>query len=471
MWKLTLAIFFFSLASPTWATTYYLATAAGGGNDSNSGLSSSAPWLTPNHAVKCGDVILAAPSTAYLAANFSGGQWGTVSCPGGNNVAWLKCATFDTCKISVSGGGATANGMLVAASYWGVQGWEVTTSSTSGSCFQAYPLNGTEIHHIIFANDIANGCGNMGFGEAPNGSAGVDYLVVVGSIAYNGVQNRTYCQSGVDIFEPIASDSLPGTHNYIAGNFLYNNVNGNPCASKPSTDGEGVILDTFSFGSYAGQTVVDNNIAVYNGGRGILAYSNTSAPIYIRKNTVYGNNTQTGQSNLGNCGEIDLNVTVGTQAFLNIAQTNARVAGCNSNITYAYWVTSGDGSDVVHQNYGYDAFGNNDGSSNSPGFSYDPSNLFGPNPSFTNATVPGAPSCGSFASVPACMATVIANFTPTTAAAKAYGYQVPVTTSIYDNLFPQWLCNVNLPAGLVTMGCLAASSLPATVTITSVNIN
>jgi hypothetical protein len=51
------------------------------------------------------------------------------------------------------------------------------------------------------------------------------------------------------------------------------------------------------------------------------------------------------------------------------------------------------------------------------------------------------------------MSTVIANFTPTNAAAMAYGYQVPSSTPVYDPLFPQWLCNVNLPSGLVTMGC------------------
>ena len=60
------------------------------------------------------------------------------------------------------------------------------------------------------------------------------------------------------------------------------------------------------------------------------------------------------------------------------------------------------------------------------------------------------------------MATMIANFTPTTAAAKAYGYQIPSTSPTSDPLFPQWLCNVNLPPGLVTMGCGSASSLIGT---------
>jgi len=68
------------------------------------------------------------------------------------------------------------------------------------------------------------------------------------------------------------------------------------------------------------------------------------------------------------------------------------------------------------------------------------------------------PSCSSFASTVACMATVIANFTPTTTAALTYGYQTPSTTSIYDPLYPQWLCGTNLPSGLVTPGCVVGSN-------------
>src|SRR5579864_7747845 len=102
MKKLALAILLSTLATPARATTYYLATATAGGSDSNSGTSESAPWLTPNHAINCGDVILAAAG-AYSAANFSYGKWGTVTCTGGNNVAWLKCAAFDACKFTASG--------------------------------------------------------------------------------------------------------------------------------------------------------------------------------------------------------------------------------------------------------------------------------------------------------------------------------------------------------------------------------
>jgi len=101
-WKLALAIVLSTFNPPAWATTYYLATAAADGSDSNNGTSASTPWLTPNHAVICGDVVLASAGT-NSAGNFSYGKWGTVTCAGGNNIAWLKCVTFDACKFTVTG--------------------------------------------------------------------------------------------------------------------------------------------------------------------------------------------------------------------------------------------------------------------------------------------------------------------------------------------------------------------------------
>jgi hypothetical protein len=100
--RILIALLLTILSVPVSATQYYLATAAGGGSDSNNGLSAGAPWLTPNHAVNCGDVITTTASTAYDSTNFQTGKWGTVTCTAGNNVARLKCATFDACKITAN---------------------------------------------------------------------------------------------------------------------------------------------------------------------------------------------------------------------------------------------------------------------------------------------------------------------------------------------------------------------------------
>jgi hypothetical protein len=434
---------------PPPGTSYYLAPASAGGNDSNNGLSPQTPWLSPNHSVNCGDVIVAVVGN-YSESNLTYNDWGSVTCAGGNNVAWVKCAVFDACKVKISSG----QGIDIDRSFWGIQGFEVDGTSSTTACFGAWPQHGTEIHHIIFANDIANGCGQGAFSPGgTNGTAGVDYFAVVGSIAYNSASSFTACFSGIDSYQPVASDSLPGTHGYFGGNFVWDNVDANPCDGGSPTDGEGLFFDTL--GSYTQQLVIDNNISIFNGGRGIQSYSNNSANVYIRHNTVYGNNTQTGQL-AGVCGEIAINASLNTQAFLNLAQTSVPPIGCGGAAVYAYWVEGGNGTDEVYENYGYDASGNNDGAANSAGFSYGPNNTFGTNPRFANPVAPSAPNCGSYASVPACMATVIANFLPTNATAMGYGYQIPGSAQTYDPLFPQWLCNVNLPVGLISMGCQTA---------------
>ena len=243
-----------SFASAT-PTTYYLASASGGGSDANSGLTQSAPWLTPNHNINCGDVISAAAAADYSSSNFNMGKWGTVnasSCgtgSGQNIVAWLKCATFDACKIT------SGNGMLVDQSYWGVQGWEVTTTQKYAGCFAATPntTRQTEIHHIVFANNVANGCMASGlasynFTTGQTGyisTASVDYIAIIGNIAYNATQDNTHCYSGINIYQPIASDGNSGLHIYVAGNFSYGNKNPDPCNGTAPTDGNGIIFDTF----------------------------------------------------------------------------------------------------------------------------------------------------------------------------------------------------------------------------------
>lgn len=468
MRKLLSAILIFLVAlyaTPLYATSYFLSLS---GSDSNNGTSTGTPWLTPNHAVNCGDVIIAAAGT-YLYTSFAGANWGTVTCPAGNNVAWVICATFDACKISISS--SSQNGMNISVPYWGVQGFEVDGTSGSGPCFQAASFTGLTIHHIIFANNVAIGCGLNGFDTSEvSTTASTDYFAVIGNIAYNTVGGSIYCGSGISVYEPINFDTKPGTHIYIAGNFSWANINGNPCNGGLPSDGEGINLDTFDGSQtgtpvYTGQTVVDNNIVLANGGPGVEIFNNANGTaayshIYVRHNTTWGNNAGPNQSVAASyVAEILMAIAQNVESFDNIAVTNA-TSGAGAQPIYSHSVTSGNGTDHVYQSVGYAASGTNSNITSSAGFSYGPNNLFGTNPTFANPVAPGAPSCGSATSVPNCMSTVIANFTPTTTAAIGYGYQIPSTTSVYDPLYPQWLCSVtNLPSGLVTPGCVTGSAV------------
>jgi hypothetical protein len=199
-----------------------------------------------------------------------------------------------------------------------------------------------------------------------------------------------------------------------------------------------------------------------NGGRGIQVFNNSKgsahSKVYLYNNTSWGNELDNKQNSGGSCGEIRIVTALNTVAYNNIAQTTA-ATGCGGYALYAYYVASGDSTDSVATSVGYSAQGNYDGIQGSGSFAYASSNVW-TNPNFASPSVPGAPNCGSSTSVPSCMATVIANFKPTTAAAQAFGYQVPSSVPNSDPLFPQWLCNVNLPSGLVTLGCASTSSLP-----------
>ena len=209
---------------------------------------------------------------------------------------------------------------------------------------------------------------------------------------------------------------------------------------------------------YSQQVVADNNMLLANGGPGLEVFNNSTgtapyATIYLRHNTAWGNNAGPYQSVPAIAvAEILILSAANVQSFENIAATNA-TDGAASNPRYSYWVSEGNGTDRVYQDVGYAVGGTVEGIYSSTGFSYGPNFISGTNPNFANPVAPPAPSCGGTTNVPNCMATVIANFTPANAAVQGYGYQVPSTTAVYDPLFPQWLCNANLPPGLVSMGC------------------
>lgn len=447
-------------AAQSWATPYFISPT---GSDGNSGLSSGLPWLSPNHALNCGDTLSAAVGT-YSTANFQSGKWGTVTCPGSNDVAWLICATFDACKITST----TTSAMHLDKSYWGVVGWEVTTTTnTSASGFQIEPATSTLIHHIIIANNVINGAVNGGISAYNNGTTGGnDYLVLIGNVVYNAASTSAVCASGINIYEPIASDTNAGTHMYVAGNISYSNLDPNPCNGGGPTDGEGIILDTFDGHQqgtpvYKQQAVLQNNLSLNNGGRGIqVEYNNVTSPlnatIFVKFNTAYGNMQDPNQAFLG-LGEMTLQSASNTTFSNNLTATKAATDPAGQTV-YGFAVTSPDTTDTVATNWIFGVGGFNTFSFNASGFTYG-SNSTGTSPAFVGTTIPGAPSCTGTGNVPTCMATAISNFTPTTGGATAFGRQTVSNTSVSDTLFPQWLCtstatlNANIPLGIITPGC------------------
>jgi hypothetical protein len=437
--------------------TYYITTT---GNDSNAGTSGS-PWLTPNHAVNCGDVIIRAAGT-YSSAHFIEGQWGTVSnCPSSAGIyfASLKCAGpyVTSCVINDT----VENGMTIDKSNWAVIG--AINSSTFGSCFSVNPFNGpSNIHHIALINVIANGCQQSGiqiypYWTGPN-QYGVDELAIVGAIMYNGAQSGTECYSGISEYSPANVDNNPGTHKFYAGIFSYANYAPHGCGSGANSDGNGFIFDDWSRDqntsvAYTGQAVLEQSMFLGNGGGGIVCYSNTAASINITSTTTYGNIQDTVESTGGVFGDSSLTYcTPGTgtgTTSLTGSIMQATLQTQNSINVYGVSVNNGSAKTTVSSNYIFGISGQNQNASSSSGFSF--SGNTNATPNFVNPVIPGAPSCSSYATTTACMAATIANFVPQAVGAAGLGYQAP-SSCTPDAYFPTWLAGV-LPIGLITQPC------------------
>jgi hypothetical protein len=425
-------------------SAYFIAPAGSGGSDSNPGTLAF-PWLSPNHSLNGGDVITAAASTAYSYTNFTSNKWGSVSCSGVHCFAELTCASFDACKI------IGTSGMNIDASHWWIDSWEITINGGSGAaCFLAQPrTSSATIYDILFSNDIANGCGGSGIGVTVTGSAGVDYIAIIASIAWNAAQGSANCYSGFNLYQPVASDSVPGTHIYLAQLFAWDNFDPAMCAGAAPTDGEGIIYDQFA-STYFAQTLTENVISFLNGGRGLSGFE--PGTNIVRHGTFFENNEDSNDT-VAASGEILMNVASHTSITQNILVTHGATTR-GGGVSYAVYVVDANASDTVAGNVLYSIAGNNVGVVNSPGFVVG-SNTTGQILDFPNPIDPGEPSCGGKASVIDCMSAVIAGFSTVTFA--GYGYQTP-GPNVPDLLFPQWLCGAGIPAGLITTGCIVAGT-------------
>lgn len=432
--------------------TYYLSPT---GNDSNFPCTSSgSPCLSPNHSVHCGDFFLAAASTSYNGNNFT--ISGTTTCPGNDNVAEVKCATFDACKFSTMG---TFAAIYVQANYWGFQGFECD-NTTVVSCFQAEPpTSGATIHHIVFANDICNNTGSPALScfqtneyLGGTGPSAVDYYLAIGDLAYNGDPGSSECGSNMGYVSPANSDTNAGTHTAQMWNISWHSNGGVGCDGTGTTsDDNGFILDSPNINSYTGQVLIENNWVLGNGGEGIHVFINpccvatggTTENVVIRYNTLYSQFQNTGYNGIpwglnligasNNTsylsGTVEHNLDQETTALHSGSGTCSVNSGNGCVYPFGQQYTIA-GSTTVDLNWfaGLASFGsvlnwingyNCTAGPNVPTPSPDPSNnscngnVVGTSPVFTSATVPGAPSCGSAADTLNCMATTIAGFVPT----------------------------------------------------------
>ena len=459
------------------------------GSDSNNGTSAATPWATPNHAVNCGDVIIAAAGSYPDIQGFgsvsscpstSGGIDGT----GGVYFATLLCggSYVGSCYITTrtnTSGNTTA--IQVGSSNWAVEGWYVNTGN-QGRAFEAYACsyNGGMKHHIAFINNISannflgagtNDCGQNEGSTAVPSPAGTDYVAIIGMIAQNSAQDPI-CLAAIGVTFPGILDTNAGTHYYVYNNFSYANQN---VGCRSVSDTEDYMFDTFSWHNALSPGILANNIGYSADRMCIQLFDNRSGAyaeqLKVYNNTCYMNNLHPEADWID--GEINLNVASGSVQWTVTLSNNIAYqplsAPLSGSAELAAWVffpqfgfsgtmaNGGTGTQNVYMannTTARRAYYNSTYSAQSQA-----AGLLGTNtytaPNFTNTTdllanQVGVPNCTGFANTTECMGwnantktlttpSVISDLVPTASGTTGKGYQRASTTCAANADYPTWL--------------------------------
>jgi len=276
------------------ATTYYVSAT---GRDSNSGTSTTAPFLTIKKAAdltKPGDIVnvmngtygpfmishSGSQSGGYITYQAYPGQHPTILKDGS---AWdgiqLWNSTAGPSYIIVDGFTILGNAQSITVSQ--AQSAPKGNSTTNGNCIGG----GSNVYHVIIRNNTVSYC--PGAGIAFLG----DYISIYKNVIHHNSFWSPYDTSGITV-QGTNSDGSTAAKIFVYDNVLYNNLNyicnkyeTNPCNI---TDGEGIIVDSNKFSSYRGRLEIYNNLTYNNGGPGIAVTRSQHVDIF--NNTTYKNN-------------------------------------------------------------------------------------------------------------------------------------------------------------------------------------
>jgi hypothetical protein len=364
--------------------TYFMSTT---GNDANNGLTPATAWATPNHAVVCGDVILAAPGFYTNNVAISNGyaffknQPTPSNCPsttggidgnGGIYFAIILCtgdlSGSSSTSCLVDGVGNVA-GFFSAEfdsgqSNWAMEGFYFNSGcvsiATPGSCSRAFGPRtvstdcgtGFKNHHLALINSVVtnsmqgwgfNDCG--AFTGVANGFA--DYVAAVGVIVQNANRNGDFqagiCVGAIDFVGLGNWDTAAGTHAFQYTNYGINNqVAGCSASGGSNFDGEAFYIDSPFVHLFSQQAVISNNLA-YLSNRFCIALTLTSgAPVgtfKIYNNTCFNNSANTGSD--ATDGEISTNTG---------GDLGTGVVTLTNNIAYIDHATSASGTSLYAVN-------------------------------------------------------------------------------------------------------------------------
>jgi parallel beta-helix repeat protein len=279
---------------PTSFDTFYVEIT---GDDRNPGTAA-LPFRTIQKAaglLKPGQTVLVGDGT-YANGIFFDAQSGEPGKP-----LTLKAAPGASPKVDITL--KEDNGLRITASrYIHIEGFEFTYKGPlnkngkdyeDGINVMADRVGNTSDHINIIANKV------HGFPGVGIGAGQADYIRIEGNTVWGNAIWNEYDTSGISIYQSADADLLPGFHNIIRGNTIFQNYNAiKEIDAGFITDGNCIIIDDqrrrqnrvsnkSGAGSYESDTLIENNICAGNGGSGVRVYNSDN--VLVRHNTLYDN--------------------------------------------------------------------------------------------------------------------------------------------------------------------------------------
>jgi parallel beta-helix repeat protein len=253
--------------------------------------------------LKAGDRLLVRTGTYQAPV----GQEITITAKGKAN-NWIIIAAYPGEKPSLKGT-HWATVRVSGAAYVEIRGFEVIGADPSQNSGGNGIAIGDRSHHIRIMHNTAH--------AIPGGAIEVshsDYIHIEGNTIHNSAwgwipdnPEHSYANSAISFYQLTdAEQSRPGIRNIVRSNRIYNVFNTKPFLHGDSiSDGNCFILDdtqhTQSWGAavqagfltpYTGTTLVENNLCMDSGGRGIHSFYSDN--LIARNNTLYKNNKTPG---------------------------------------------------------------------------------------------------------------------------------------------------------------------------------
>jgi parallel beta-helix repeat protein len=383
-------------------TNTYVATT---GSDSNDGSSPAKAWLTLQHA---NDSLPGGGAAAGTCVNVEPGTYagGVALTTGGAHASSkgyvvYRCVTMDACTLAAAGwttGAFDATSTEAGAAhpaYLIFDGFTMVSPqpfqySVAVSCWAGNVATSATCHHWMVLDSVISGYGEGGIDLADgeyyvsshntmtgNGvfcdgqiyGSGLSYVVLKPVAHYKPAADDTNANNDAALNRiGIQGPNFP-FHNVVAWNVTYNNRN--TCKGS-DTDGNGIIMDSFSTGNgntveYTAPTLVAFNVAYNNGGGGVHIFF--SSNVTAANNTVYNNYLDPNNTGAARAG-IDTNQSYSDTIINNLVvaiPAAPGAGGCGFGVApYAQFnsamlggVFSGKQADVFSNNVTALAGGNN----------------------------------------------------------------------------------------------------------------